>query len=392
VGNRLAQDKDGQVTNYVYNDRDQLISETGSSGSTSYAYDQAGRQISKTDANGTTTYTWIDNDRMAAVSGPNGTVSYTYDAEGSRIKTDDTQGAKWYLIDKQLPYGQVIAEYADGGSLTCDYVYGLERISQSRGASKHFYGADGQGSVRQLTDNSGEVTDTWTYTAFGEELARTGNTLNEFRYVGEQWDANVGLYYNRARWMDPSTGRFTSVDPYGGDPQSPVSLHRYLYANGNPSNVTDPTGEFSIVEVITSAYVRASTTVVTFTTYAAIVAKTKANMIFFHLTNAIRMGHARLMTAFNGSVELSRSQAARIQTIKEIAHSWKVRNNLSGDMLDAGHIEKLKNGITGLERSIASLQKSLNNPNLNRATKTAINQAIEEAETLINVAKGLVGG
>lgn len=73
----------------------------------------------------------------------------------------------------------------------------------------------------------------------------TGSPENDFRYVGEQLDPNSGFYYNRARWMDPGTGRFIGVDPYEGDPQSPVSLHRYLYANASPVSFADPTGQFS---------------------------------------------------------------------------------------------------------------------------------------------------
>jgi RHS repeat-associated protein len=82
-----------------------------------------------------------------------------------------------------------------------------------------------------------------------EELAKTGSTVNKFRYAGEQWDANAGFYFNRARWYSPDQGRFTSVDPYGGDPQSPVSLHRYLYANVSPINVKDPSGRFSLIDL-----------------------------------------------------------------------------------------------------------------------------------------------
>lgn len=46
--------------------------------------------------------------------------------------------------------------------------------------------------------------------------------------------------------MDPQTGRFVSEDPFGGDPNGPVSLHRYLYANQSPLMLIDPTGEMSI--------------------------------------------------------------------------------------------------------------------------------------------------
>jgi RHS repeat-associated protein len=100
-----------------------------------------------------------------------------------------------------------------------------------------------------LTDTAGTITDTYFYNAFGEELAKTGTTENEFRYVGEQWDPNAGFYYLRARWYDQSTGRFASVDPYAGDPQAPVSLHRYLYANVSPVSFRDPSGYTTLVEL-----------------------------------------------------------------------------------------------------------------------------------------------
>ncbi len=67
---------------------------------------------------------------------------------------------------------------------------------------------------------------------------------------GIQLDGNSGFYYNRARWYDGRVGRFTAIDPYDGDPQSPISLHRYLYANGSPISFRDPTGQFGISDVM----------------------------------------------------------------------------------------------------------------------------------------------
>jgi hypothetical protein len=49
--------------------------------------------------------------------------------------------------------------------------------------------------------------------------------------------------------MDPGAGRFVSVDPYGGDPMAPVSLHRYLYSNASPVSFSDPTGNISLIEI-----------------------------------------------------------------------------------------------------------------------------------------------
>jgi RHS repeat-associated protein len=174
-----------------------------------------------------------------------------------RIKTDDGTDVKWYLIDKQLPYGQVIAEYDNNSSLTCSYVYGQDRISMTRGSVTHTYQADGQGSIRLLTDGEGNVTDAWTYSAFGEIISRTGMTPNRFTYTGEQWDPNVGFYYLRARWDDPSTSTFISVDPYNGRVGVPSTFHRYRYCRNNPVNRNDPTGEMSFGEIMTASSINA---------------------------------------------------------------------------------------------------------------------------------------
>jgi RHS repeat-associated protein len=248
--NRLTQDRGDVATSYVYNERDQLASETDPSSSTSYGYDAAGWMVSKANVSGTTTYGWQDNDRMVTVNGPGVSVAYVYDHEGRRVHEITAGGTKRYLIDGLLPYGQVVAETDGSGNLVAAYVYGLERIAQERAGVTCTYAADGQGSVRQLTDASGAVTDAYWYTAFGEELATTGTTANGFRYSGEQWDPNAGFYYLRARWMSPSTGRFTSVDPAVGDRLAPVSLHRYLYSNNSPATFVDPTGNFTLVEAM----------------------------------------------------------------------------------------------------------------------------------------------
>jgi RHS repeat-associated protein len=243
VGNRLTKTDSAGITSYTYNTRDQLTNENGPHGGVSYTFDHAGRLTTKTDAIGITSYGWVDDDRMAFAILPTSSVTYTYDAEGARVKTDDGTQAKLYLIDKQFPYGQVIAEYRNDGSLTCGYVYGQERISQNRGGNERFYLSDGQTSIRELTDASGLVSDQYWYTAFGEELVKTGSTGNEFRYVGEQWDPNTHFYYLRSRWMDARVGRFNSSDIYFGDVRKTINLHRYLYAGNSPINKIDPNGE-----------------------------------------------------------------------------------------------------------------------------------------------------
>jgi RHS repeat-associated protein len=64
-------------------------------------------------------------------------------------------------------------------------------------------------------------------------------------YRGEQYDSDLGLYYLRARYYNPNTGRFMSRDPEDGDETDPKTLHKYVYANGDPVNAVDPTGRMA---------------------------------------------------------------------------------------------------------------------------------------------------
>ena len=93
-----------------------------------------------------------------------------------------------------------------------------------------------------LTDASGAVTDTWGYDAFGNLIGRTGTTANDFTYRGEQMDPTLGFQYLRARWMDPTRGRFATADSFEGDEVLPITTHHYLYANDDAIEGDDPTG------------------------------------------------------------------------------------------------------------------------------------------------------
>ncbi|MGG7074641.1 polymorphic toxin type 28 domain-containing protein, partial [Campylobacter sp. 9BO] len=80
---------------------------------------------------------------------------------------------------------------------------------------------------------------------------------------------------------------------------------------------------------------------------------------------------------------LTTSQLKSINKISEISHMLKVRKNLSGEILDNGHIEKLLNAKRGLEREIKSLANSLNNPNLDKSNKSIMQKSINEAKKII---------
>ncbi len=121
------------------------------------------------------------------------------------------------------------------------------RISQRRTATS-FYGYDAGGSVRQLFDNTGTVTDTYAYDAFGNTVAQTGSTVNEFQYRGEQYDPSLQMYYLRARYYPAQTGRFRTLDISEGDEDDPSTLHGYLYVGADPVNWIDPDGHANLLE------------------------------------------------------------------------------------------------------------------------------------------------
>ena len=89
---------------------------------------------------------------------------------------------------------------------------------------------------------------TYEYDAYGNSFTVSGSTPNEMMYRGEQLDSDLGLYYLRARYYNPLTGRFMSRDPENGNEFDPKSLHKYLYVGGDPVNGLDPQGREIVAE------------------------------------------------------------------------------------------------------------------------------------------------
>jgi len=281
VGNRLTQAvtmgaSTTESTTYTYDANDRLISETktggAQAGATVYTYDDNGNTLTKTGPTGptgTTTYTYDDANRLIQAITPQGTTAYVYTADGLRIRqtvtpTGGTATTTWYVQDSAYPYAQVIEEYTSHGSgakqLAATFTFADELLSQTRydggTPTTRFIQVDGFGSTRWLTDTTGAISDTIDYDAFGNEIGRTGTTNVEHLYRGEAFDPNVGFYYLRARYMDPSQGRFMGMDSFAGNTSDPASLHRYLYANANPVSYVDPSGMFSLMEVSVAQDIR----------------------------------------------------------------------------------------------------------------------------------------
>ena len=95
-----------------------------------------------------------------------------------------------------------------------------------------------------LAGNTGASTRAYDYDAFGVEKDPDPLNKNPFRYCGEYFDRETETYYLRARYYDPTIGRFTQQDThwttansiYGDNPQKinehedKLGLKSYSYA------------------------------------------------------------------------------------------------------------------------------------------------------------------
>lgn len=266
VGNRTMQVLDSATSNYAYDATDRLTSITGANAAT-YVWDQNGQLQSKTLGTAKTTYTFDAQHRLAGATLPDGSsVQYVYAADGNLSQRSKTSGTVVqttnYLVDPNLAFAQVAAEYDTSGHASAIYVYGDELLMRFAGTTGTTYHHDGVGSVTVLTDDSGSAIQTYGYDAWGNLVESTGTDANPYLFAGERFDADVGLVYLRARWYEPGVGRFIAFDPQPARMGSPASLNRYVYANTDPVNMSDRRGlEADLAELEVDEGIVASGTV-----------------------------------------------------------------------------------------------------------------------------------
>lgn len=172
-------------------------------------------------------------------------VNFGYDIDGIRNSKAKNGVTVDYITDKNRDYAQVILE-KQNNTPVASYSYGDDLISQNVNGTTSYFGYDGLGSTKFLTNQVGQITDSYQYDAYGEITDKTGNTDNIYLYTGEQFDRSLNQYYPRARYYDQGVGRFTQMDSWQGIASNPTTLNKYLYANANPIMNIDPTGNFSL--------------------------------------------------------------------------------------------------------------------------------------------------
>ena len=172
-------------------------------------------------------------------------VSFTYDAEGLRTGKTVNGEKTIYVWDGD----QVVMELSKGGAVQKRYIRGNDLVYVDKGENteKTYYVTDMHGNVVQLLDESGNVTKTYEYDSFGNEVKPEKKDENPYRYCGEYYDKETEEVYLRARYYEPGVGRFITRDTYTGESDEPLSLHLYTYCANDGVNMVDPSGHNRVI-------------------------------------------------------------------------------------------------------------------------------------------------
>ena len=283
AGNRIAHSRVSGAWSYDANNR--LKTRGTGANATTYDYDDAGNLTRKTEAGGKVTeYRYDGLNRLVEVrNGAGHLVSrYGYDPLDRRIWKEQYRDASGSVL---APAQRSYYLYADEGLIAearqpitlagetasaagapqlasqygpepdADFTTGhlFVKTANSNGQSVvAYFHHDHIGTPVQATDRGGNVVWAAHFNVFGQaQITTPMATIDKptittaLRLPGQVEDAETGLHYNYRRYYDPATGRYITVDPVGLD----GGTNRYRYADADPANLTDPTGEIIPVVV-----------------------------------------------------------------------------------------------------------------------------------------------
>ena len=209
------------------------------------AIDPNGNLAQKTDSTGTWTYTWNAENQLVRVTKDGAEVAaFAYDAFGRRAEKIAGGVTTSYVYD-----GADILREVRGPS-TFKYVGGPaidEPLAREDGSGAlTYYHGDALGSTVSMSDQSSSAALVRRYDAWGN--LHIGAEEPGYAFTGREWGPETGLYYYRARYYDPTVGRFVSEDPatshigHSRPSQALRDLHPYVYVGNSPPLLSDPGG------------------------------------------------------------------------------------------------------------------------------------------------------
>jgi RHS repeat-associated protein len=207
------------------------VTGTGS-GEGSYTYDFNGNLVGAYPA----TLEWDAEDRLRAVVTGALRSEFTYDGLGRRVRIVEKNGSTVTSDKRFLWVGNEIAEERDASGGTVNKRYFSNGVLI--GSSKYFYTKDHLGSIREATDNSGNILARYEYDPYGTRTRVSGAADADFGFTGHYLHVPSGLYLTKYRAYAPGLGRWISRDPIG----ERGGINLYGYVENNPSNDVDLLG------------------------------------------------------------------------------------------------------------------------------------------------------
>jgi len=218
---------------------------------TTYTFDDNGNLT----GDGLKTYVWNARNQLLKVQhGGADLAVFTYDGAGRRVTKTAGGVTRTYIYDGP----DILEERVSTGDVI-RYVHGpgMDNVlaRTTNGANAVYYATDHLGSIVHETNAAGAVTLHREYDAWGE--LKQGQTASGFAFTGREWDAETGLYFYRARYYEPTSGRFVGEDP-AGYVEGP---NLFSYVSGRPTGAVDPTGRWVVALPLAEAALAAAATV-----------------------------------------------------------------------------------------------------------------------------------